>query len=478
MGKLNRFDVFVITYLILVLANLLVANEYTVVWSGAEAYTLFHALRGEWIGFWPTSLYGALSGKVDVFAFRFVGVWLLIMTFYGIYYFSRRLFGGRTPILTLLVLGGSLFVPNWAKVASGEIWAFSTQAMVLLTFVYALKQPKFNWQVAHYAALLLALSIQPVTTVVLVSVLWLYYFFMHPQGRSLVRMPSPVVALLGGFLITQTNVATPINPAFQLDYFHANYGEYLLYMVLGFLPFIGFIMSGIREFFTKVKKKEELAIIQLGLLLAGLLAQSVVTALVLALIIAKQMQAYFVKNYPYQAYAKTGTVLHLIAFFALATVSMISGFYVFRGLGFRAALSVSIIYWIWTFIAVIGIYGQRRDWTWGGVLASGLLGSLIFWLQLNPVLNQERLLQSNVIEKARQLKRGPEEILNLNLESEGTFPAAAAYAAPVFEEINTDTPTKETGIYISDQKPAGIEADSLGGWNNDFEEITYWLYRK
>lgn len=476
MGKFTRFDVFVTVFVILAIANLLVANDYTFVWSGAEAYTLFHSLKGEWIGYWPTAMYQTLSQKMDAFAFRFPSVWLLAMTAYGLFFFTKKMLGKPTALLALLILGGSILVPNWSKLASGDVWAFGSQSLVLMSMLLALKQAKFNWQILHYLLVILAVSIQPISAVVLVLSCWGTLYFLHPQGKSLIRLPSPILAILLGFLFYQIGFVQIGQEVFALDYFNAPFGKFLAYSLIGMLPFIGFILAGLRELFTKVRKKEELAIIHLAFLLGGLLAQSMAFQWALVLLVAKHMQAYFVKNYPYQSFVKTGAVLHLVGFFVLATVAMMSGFQIFRGIGFRAALSVSIIYWIWSFVSVIGLYGQRKDWVWGGVLSSGLLASLIFWLQLNPVLNNERKIYSEAVQKARVMKTSDQEVLYLN--GVVPFPATAVYGIEAFPNTQIVENEVGKGIYINKNKPEGIPVDSIVGRDELLNELTYWIYKK
>ena len=340
----------------------------------------------------------------------------------------------------------------------------------------ALKQAKFNWQILHYLLVILAVSIQPISAVVLVLSCWGTLYFLHPQGKSLIRLPSPILAILLGFLFYQIGFVQIGQEVFALDYFNAPFGKFLAYSLIGMLPFIGFILAGLRELFTKVRKKEELAIIHLAFLLGGLLAQSMAFQWALVLLVAKHMQAYFVKNYPYQSFVKTGAVLHLVGFFVLATVAMMSGFQIFRGIGFRAALSVSIIYWIWSFVSVIGLYGQRKDWVWGGVLSSGLLASLIFWLQLNPVLNNERKIYSEAVQKARVMKTSDQEVLYLN--GVVPFPATAVYGIEAFPNTQIVENEVGKGIYINKNKPEGIPVDSIVGRDELLNELTYWIYKK
>ena len=102
MGKLGRFDFFVIVFALLVLVNLLITNDYTVLWDGAEAYTIFQMLKGDWYGFWPTVFIGMGGKEINLFAFRFPNVWFFILSLYGIYFYAKSLFGKRTAVLSLL----------------------------------------------------------------------------------------------------------------------------------------------------------------------------------------------------------------------------------------------------------------------------------------------------------------------------------------------------------------------------------------
>ncbi|MEL6277049.1 MAG: hypothetical protein AAFU03_18255 [Bacteroidota bacterium] len=67
-----------------------------------------------------------------------------------------------------------------------------------------------------------------------------------------------------------------------------------------------------------------------------------------------------------------------------------TGLVEFRGDGFRAVLGMVAAYWIFSILAVIGLYGKRRDFAIGGTILTGLLAVLFFWVQVYPYFELER----------------------------------------------------------------------------------------
>ncbi|MEO0341166.1 MAG: hypothetical protein AAF242_18370, partial [Bacteroidota bacterium] len=145
---------------------------------------------------------------------------------------------------------------------------------------------------------------------------------------------------------------------------------------------------------------------------------------------------------------------------------MLGGFFVFRGAGFRSGLAFSSVYWMLSFVLVIGLYGLNRRFIYTGGLLIGLLTTTLFCLQVYPLLENQRIVRKVVeqIEDNRwspnwieyRQENIPAEADNLRLYLENQFDAAVLEYGPeaqnargvILKEIPlSDTTAATTGWY-------------------------------
>jgi hypothetical protein len=174
---------------------------------------------------------------------------------------------------------------------------------------------------------------------------------------------------------------------------------YWYYGLLGMLPLAGWLLAGIRDLIFKAKQLEPFSmIIGLGLI-ATLLAQSLLFMLLLSVVAGKQMLLYFSeRNYPWKDYVRAASVIHLVLAFIAVFLVLAGGGLAFPGAGFRAALGMGAAYWIFSLLATLGIYGDRRDFAIGGSILSGVLTALFFWVQVYPYLEADRSWPKQLVE--------------------------------------------------------------------------------
>ncbi len=387
-----RFRFFFWSSLALLLINLLVINDYAPLWEPWEGLNWWQAREHPsqfphfFYAWWQEMLGG------EYFSWRLPTVLLLPLSL-GLWYFGARpIFGQRSSQYTLLVLASCWTLVFAAKLAVNDLWLFLSQMLFVLALLRFLKQGTTQWRIAIYATALLALAMHSWSTVVLITVLSLYLQFVHPQGKKLAKiflwLSLPLLML------------APASPAgYLLTYGQLSYWKYLLCLFLGLLPWAGFFLGSLADLIYKLRRQEEMAIILAGILLASLAAQSPLAILAFALLIARQISAYFVPNYPYRSLVKGFAVLHLIFSFCIITYALLSAFAQLGAVGFRGVMSLGAIYWMLTFIAVIGLYSYRRDMILGGMAWGALLAMLLFWLQLFPLLESQSWRTSELMEK-------------------------------------------------------------------------------
>lgn len=437
--------------LILLLINLFIANDAAIIWSGPEAWRIWQ-----------------LDYSTDqLFLLRLPGPIFMILGMTLFWLLGRKIFGERSSLFAVVILGTSLLVPNLAKQAILDTWVLTFQIGSLLGLLLYLKQPKLQWQLLFYTSLLPSLWLAPLNSLLTFGLMSTAFYFLHPQGKRLWKlMPWLAIALIFGglYLSGQLHWATD---GFFIAYLSKAFYKNLAFQLLAFLPFMGFVISGLWELVQKVKKKEEFSIILLCWVFAAIAGQSLLFSVALALLVAKQMDAYFVKHYPYRSMVKTGFILHLLlAFFGICFL-MMRGFYEFKGMGFRAALAFGALYWMPALIAVIGLYGRNRRFVLGGTIFSAAMATLFFWVQLYPLLYTRLNWPEVAVQDILATAKTQNQIWIY--KAEGTaFPALACYARHSFSEVEIIESEEaiQNALKNIDYRPlivpwAAIENDSI-----------------
>ena len=173
-----------------------------------------------------------------------------------------------------------------------------------------------------------------------------------------------------------------------------------------------------------------MGIINIGFFFAALLSHALVLQFLLAMLAGKQLTSYFDPKYPHKNPVRAGAVIHLIVAVLGLTYFMLWIFFQFKGPGFRSGLVVCGLYWMWSVIAVIGIYGMNENYVRLGTIISGVLFTSLFWLQLGPLMESRRDIPARLLAEAQKTAPDTEkEIDCIILPAEGeAFTNVAPYA--------------------------------------------------
>ncbi len=378
------------------ISALFVRLDVITIWPGAEAWALTASLGAEAGQSVPSYLQrlllapGAklLAGSDLFYLFpRLLSACLFLAAYWLYHRWGSRLFGRRAVELQLMVAAASLWLPFFGKLASFDSWAFLGHLGIWLSSLLLLQTKEKQYQFYQAFFSFLAALVAPWATLLFLLLL-LGGLAFWKSNRSLWAgaAASLVMLITVGVLQYQQPVLTY---AFW-GQGGMSYGNLLLYSVLASLPVIGYLVAGGRDLVFKWRQKEALAI-TLGIaLVAAFAAKSLLFPFVLALVAGKQLQLFTQNNYPWGNWIKGAAVLHLIFAFIATFLALMTGLIQFRGEGYRAVLGMAAAYWIFSLLAVLGLYGQRRDFSLGGTILSGLLAVLFFWVQVYPFLEVER----------------------------------------------------------------------------------------
>jgi hypothetical protein len=465
--------------MMLFVVNLLIANDLVTLWDGAEAALLLQSIES------PHTLPSYVLSWLPVesgawlFWLRLPGAVLIILACLTFFQLAKKLFGTAYSQYALLVLAASFVVVNTGKVATSDSWAFATQWMSWLFLLLYLKQPTRQWQLLFYGMLGLAVWIQPLETTLFISIYSAFLYFFHPKKSWLVRL-NPVAALLGATLLFHfTNLLDWRSSTAYWSIGSSGYLKFMGLSLLAWLPFLGFLISGIREMINKWKRKEELTIVLATGLISALIGHAIVFHGILAVVVGRQLQAYFQEKFPYRAFVKTGAVLHLIFAFTVAVVLTIYSFLEFRGVGFRSALAVTTVYWMPSFMAVIGMYGMTRRYVVVGTVWAGLLATLLFYVQIQPLIDNRRAVVERAFEKLID-DYGPSRAQSLVLEVPGSewTPKEKVYGRHYLETVpgfRGADDSAEFILYRQDTTASFLMTDSTGmaGWDDWLKPVLY-----
>lgn len=410
--------------LLLLVVNLLVGNGMTTIWDGVEAmlaWQIQHDAAGATFHEQLAAL--LMSGTLDPFFLRFSGAIAVIFGLTAYYIFARRLVGTEVVLNTLALAASSLLMANLAKVASGDIWAMMLQWLAYAAMIRYLKQPQLSWQLSFYALAALAIWVQPLQSLIFLLGTAAFLYFMHADGRRLLRLNPWVMGILtaGGLYALQW-----LDMAGDTFYIGFRTGRFLWVNAVGMLPFLGLVLGGIVEHSQRLGKRDEQAVLYMGALVFALLGHSLALQPLLAMIAARQLRNYFHKGYPHRGLVKAGAVLHLVAAACFLILFMIGSFVQFRGLGFQAGLATGGLYWVWSFVAVVGFVGARASYARLGTIMSGVLLTTFFWIQFSPLLEVQRNWAQEIVEPEGPFPKPAEQFIIGR--GEGAFPGVAAYA--------------------------------------------------
>ncbi len=435
---MKKFDLVVTLLGLLISFNLVVMIDAASIWSGAEAALL-----------WDNPRLAPLYARLGVVFSMLLGAFLVYRT-------GAPLLGARTVLLGLLVAGSSLYVPLFSHVGTFDAPVLVTHTLAVLSLLRYLRQPGWRWQLMSIVWLLLSMLMAPWSSALLFVLYPALLWRLTGWRKHILRLNPWVMALSGLAFSYIVYGGELVAAVFQVRSYSA---LFFAGPLLGMLPYLGFVLAGFRDYVAKLIRGDEFSQVVLFWMLAALLAGSPAWSMALALLVARQLDAYFVQGYPYANFVKTGALIHLVAAFFICTGLMMSGLHYFGGAGFRAGLGMSAAYWSLSFMGVIGLFGFRRIWVLGGPMLAGALMISLWWTQLFPLIQAERKQNVALLDS---LNHG---VLHLAYAASDDFPALAVQARERWPEVAVALSRAPATLPLSGNVlVSAAQAKTLRGW--------------
>lgn len=410
---------------LLIVVNLLIANDYVTIWEGAEANMLLNAQSTEKatndalpnsFSFLPEKVVALIYAYVgfNIAQLRYISVIILLLAFLGIYHWGRKIFGEEPVLISLVVMGGSFLISSISKLVVADIWLFATQSLYLIFLILYIKQPIIKWLLGVVVAFVLGLLVNLPVMLIWGLGLSVYFLLVHPNKTTtkniLLKGVLPV-SLLGALVYFTQGYGN--NDAFVLAYGNISYWKYLLFSFVAVLPWLGFLIAALLDVFVKIKSREELAIISLGWLIFGLLTMSLAVQFLFAYLIAKHVLNFLKKPYPYDGLVKSVSLFILLLSFIGVTLMLIGGWQQLGAGGYQSALAVGALYWGFGFLGVMGLFLKEKRFILGGFGMSVLLVTFAFWGKVYPLVEKFRELPRQLSEQTHLQSAGVKLPVNM-----------------------------------------------------------------
>jgi len=387
-----------------IIGNLVAANNILSFWEAAEVMNILLAQAQTSTLFLPAlilkgtySLFG-----LDAFALRMPGILFFLSALATFYYIGQKLFGKEALLTFLLVSCSALLLVNMSKFAFSDVYLLGLQLLNMIFLLRLLKTPAPQWELAFWLTVLLGLFVHPISMLIWSGGWWGWLYWKHPQGKALPKSSIWAgIALFTGAIVYLGWVDWQ-SPTFLFSFKTSSLGLYFALLLLGCLPWLGFLPSGLRDLWMKRKKGEELSLFIAGWIILGLLSYSSIAAVGLLFLMSKQVQLSLDPKYPHRNILQISISLVLVLSFAGVFLLLMGSYNLFDSPGFRAAVLAGGCYWALYFFGSMGVLMKRELVMIGGFAFSGLLLTAFFWARFGPLIEAKRDLPVRLTNEAHQ----------------------------------------------------------------------------
>ena len=395
------------TVLLLVAANLLLANDYATPFIGAEVAQLKGAVLDGQAFTMPQFLSKSVAlgtREMRFFLLRMPGVLFFASGMLAWFFLGTKLLGRSLAGFAALATGSMLAVPFLVKTATGDSWLLVSMSCQILFLMIALKSEKKIWRIGYWFCALVAL-----TTAVVPTLLW------AAAGGILVKVLHPGATKLRGLLywpgwllLAAAAFWSGIHALPSTEYLWVSYGStplsgWAVFWLIGLVPWLGFLPAAIAEMVTRLKRREEMAVFTAVWLGSALASGTAALIPAIAFLTSRQALRFFRKGYPWGTWVKTGFILQQIMLFLITFFYLLDSADTFGPGGFRQAMITGLMLWIPGLGILIGLFSQKPTLTWGSLLAAGLLPVFIGLSVYYPMIESRRNLPNRLTE---QLEKG------------------------------------------------------------------------
>ncbi len=331
---------------------------------------------------------GSLStvGKNE-WALRFPSLILLVFALFSFYKMGSKTFGVRPSLFATLLAIGSVPLLLMGKMGSADIWLFILPLLIFPLTIIQIKKPK-NSQVVTLIMLYTCYTfVQPLSAFIFCILLNGLFYLYHKQNKNLTLPTLISIPLI--ITITLLSDMEWVQGGFLFNY-NKNLILFILLSLFGSLSSFGFLPGVIQQLILRIKQKEELSILILIGMIAGLFSFSWLFHFLLLFLIGKQIEAFSQEKYPFKNSVKTLSVIQVVISFFLAAIFLMYGYQWFGGPGFRGALLLGISLWIMGIISLVGMVAINKNQIILGCVLGGIIFNFFLWIQFLPVWENER----------------------------------------------------------------------------------------
>lgn len=405
-------------FLLILLGNLLLVNDYATPVAGAEAAQIASALTApqavtlpQWVS---GVIYTATPQPWKLFMVRIPGVLIFLLGLSVWFVLGTKLFGRSLAGMAVLACGSMIATPLIVKTATADSWLLSTLSVQLLLLMISVKRPHPGWKIAYWISAIIAAYTAMIPTLLWALAGGVVLQILQPfrgTTRKLFYWPGWLLLTTGGFLINLH--AFHSADLLWVSYSNTSTKGWLL-LIVGMTPWIGFLPAALAEMVVQLKKREEMAAFTAVWLLAAVASGTAVLLPVIAFMTGRQALRYFRNGYPWGAWVKTGVILQQILLFLITFFLLLDSAASFGPEGYRQAMIAGLWLWAPGLGILIGLFGNKPALAWGSLFCSGLLPVLFALTLYFPLVESQRLIPSRLPQQLNE--RGIRSIIASDLD--------------------------------------------------------------
>ena len=272
--------------------------------------------------FWDIAISYNIFG-INEFAVRFPSTIFILLTYFFVFYWGKKIFSGNTSLVGTLVLSTTLLVPVLAKVSVTDATLLFFSTLAALSVIRLLQERSLKFTLIFWFAFAGALLIKGPPIIIFTGIFVVLLFIFHPGRKNLLRLhpwfflPIAIAPLfLWGYLTTLRDGGAFVN--WMYDWYIAKRvggsvlgqsgppGMHAALITGFFIPYFMFLPKAFWNGIIGIKKKEKEDLLLGAWFVAGWLiyefspsklpAYCIVAHVPLALLIGKRILHYTKEN--------------------------------------------------------------------------------------------------------------------------------------------------------------------------------------
>lgn len=365
--------------------------------------------------FWLIAISQSVFG-INEFATRLPVVIAVFLIYVFVYFQVKKFYDKKTALLSITVLGTSLFVPTLGKFAYTDGLLLLFHTLAAFSLINIIQTRSYKWVALFWFAFAMGLLTKGPPIMIFTGFLTILLFIVHKKRWNLIIihpwffMPIAFVPLfLWGYFVWQLDNGEFIT--WMLDWYvlkrvdQSVFGQtgppgyFLATFIIFFLPYLTFLPKAFVNTFKAIKTKKIETLILLAWIVAGWLfyeflrsklpTYAIAAYPAIAIIIAKQIIDLH-KDSNKMLLLKIASIFQFIISLAISIGIFVATLNFFPSIGIIIASIISTTLIIGTFLSILFLWKRKFEKATIFFVSNATLFVILTWTFLMPKIDDLR----------------------------------------------------------------------------------------